>query len=331
MVYGALAGSVDLAVHGTAHVAGAIALRYTPGTCSLVGVDAMLSAPSEISGLHFATKTRLYIADAGDERSVSGTLAQPEVVAGLTIKNIVTVVEEKDGTRHITFATLAKPGPFEEWQVPAGTEIQQSTDGWSFTTSGGRHARMLAEHRGERIDNVLTARSDADATTFTLSTPHLLKGTALAFSSFAIEHASNCVLGQLRTTRRVGMFALRKGANVSVCSRTIVGVVATDPAPSLPVGRWFVTEAVAGAKDAPPLDTAGWDPPVVDPGPVAGYWLQINSLCQGASGIPRPPPPRRWIWVDPDGRAASEADRNELVVAASRPGRACPVTRCCVP
>jgi hypothetical protein len=274
-----------------------------------------------------------------DVRTVSGTLARSETIAGQQVqRGPVSASSRQGGAPTLANAALASSTVFEQWQLPAGTAVQRWPGGWSFKAPHGQHARAIADHLGERIDEVIEARFDANQTTFTLSSPHALRGTTLSVDSLAIEHATHCVDGYITTPQRSGIFTLPDGGSVRVCGTTIV--LATGPygGPTLQVGRWFATEARAGAKDArppspddPTRSTLLITPLPPAPSAVTGYWIQINSLCQGASGIPQPPPPRQWIWVDLHGEAARSADRTTLASFASKRGTGCPVTPCCVP
>jgi hypothetical protein len=152
-------------------------------------------------------------------------------------------------------------------------------------------------------------------------------GTTLAFHDFAIDHHTGCVLGEVVTPQRSGIFRLPAHSSATVCAGTIVAAQGIHAVLSLQVGSWFATEAIAGAPGSPPVADAA---PPSSSGPLTGYWLQINSLCQGRSGIPQPPPPQQWIWVDVKGQPAS-ADLGALSTLAAKAGTACPVTPCCPP
>jgi hypothetical protein len=127
------------------------------------------------------------------------------------------------------------------------------------------------------------------------------------------------------------MFSIPAGGNATVCGAVIAGAEGKYAVPSLRVGSWYATVAIAGdAGSQPPKDDA-LVPTAPPSGPLAGYWIQINSLCSSPSGIPTPPPPRRWIWVDLKGQATAEADRLVLARDAAAAGKPCPVYPCCVP
>lgn len=324
---GMLAGDVDISVGDAVHLTGQVAVDYAPGSCQAVGVEGTLSRLTEVLHMRFAGKTALSITDRAGERIVRGALAQPDVVDGLPLTGTAMVRVTSAGAVHMMDGKLAKPAPFEEWQLPAGTRVQRSVGDWSFTTPHGQSARALAAHRGERVDGVVEGRSDADTTTLTVVTAYTPTGTTLAFHSLAIDHHTGCVLGELTTAQRFGIFHLPASSSATVCAGTVVAAQGIYAVPSLQVGKWFATEAIAGAPGSPPAMNAA--PPSTS-GPLAGYWLQINSLCQGLSGIPQPPPAQQWIWVDAKGQPAS-ADLNALSTLAAKVGTACPASRCCPP
>jgi hypothetical protein len=334
-VNGALAGR-DVDVGGGVHMTGPITLRYALGGCKQLGLEGKLSRAAEQYGLHFAANTTLAAGELppGDP-IVRGTLARDEVVDGLTVKGDV-MVRGAAGSVHLLDGILAKAAPFEDWQVPAGTHVQRFGTGWSFTVPKGQVANAKAVHRGERVDNVTEARSDDSSTTFTLARPHTLKGTTLAMNSIGIDHQNGCVLGDLATPQRFGIFKIPKGGNATICGGTLVAAQGIYAVPSLQVGQWFATSAFAGDPTSPPaapgpLGNAPTPPPPSTSAAIKGYWIQINSLCQGAAGIPLPPPEERWIWVDLKGNAPKPADRKDLASRATKAGTACPITPCCPP
>ena len=250
------------------------------------------------------------------------------VLDGLPLTGTVMLSVTSAGAVHLIDGMLAKPAPFEEWQLPAGTHIQRSVEGWTFTTPHGQSARALAAHRDERVDGVVEGMSDANTTTLTVVTAYKPTGTTLAFHSLAIDHHTGCVQGELTTAQRFGIFRLPANSGATVCAGTLIAAQGIYAIPSLQVGKWFATEALAGVPGSPPVD--GAVPPTSSSGPVTGYWLQINSLCQGPSGIPQPPPPQQWIWVDAKGQSAS-ADLAILSTRAAKAGTACPSFPCCPP
>jgi hypothetical protein len=243
--------------------------------------------------------------------------------------------------------TLAKASTFEAWKVPAKTHVQRFAPGWTFEVPNGQSARAVADYRGERIDEVINAYADDSRTSFTLRRPHTVKGTHLAFASVGIEHQTKCVLGDLATPQRYGIFRIPKGGNATLCGGTLTAAEGTYAVPNLQVGKWFATSAVAGTPNSPPRQarpklTRGSvivPPPASSNAPTAptastaptGYWIQINSLCRGPSGIEQPPAPERWIWVDLKGNASTKADAQELASDASKRGTPCPNYPCCPP
>ncbi len=325
------AGDVDV---GGIHITGPVSLRYGFGGCTQLGLKGSLARATEHLGLHFTAKTPFAIGEftKGKDSVISGTLAQSAVVDGLTLKGKAAVLVTKAGDLHLADGTLAKAASFENWQVPAGTHVERFDSGWSFTVLRGQRARATSLHRGERVDHVIEARSDDSSTSFELARPHKLRGTTLALDGIGIDHTTGCVVGQLTFAQSLGAFMIPKGGSATLCGGTLIAAEGVYAVPSLRVGAWFATGAFAGDPKSPPTahgELVG-SPPAVSTA-VTGYWIQINSLCQGRAGIPLPPPEERWIFVDLKGLARSAADRKELAARAARPGRACPVTPCCPP
>ncbi len=320
---------------GGLHLSGPIAVRYDVATCKVRTVEGMLARDSVQDGLTFARKSAFTIGEQGKDRFVRGTLAQSAMVDGLSLIGAAMITVTPAGDVHLLEGTLAKPAPFEQWLLPARSHVQRfGVDSWSFEAPKGTTARATAEHRGERVDLVTEAHSDPSSTTFTLSRPHQPKGTKLAFNSLGIDHANGCLLGDVTTAQRFGIFVIPPGGNATVCAGVIVEAQSTYAVPALQVGNWFATTASAGAAgSSPPTNQIGSlaGPPAKSSGALAGYWIQINSLCQGPSGIPQPPPAQRWIWVDLKGQATSAPDRKVLGTSASKAGKACPAFPCCPP
>ncbi len=329
-VYGGLSGS-DVDVGGGLHMRGTITVRFTGTTCQRRAIEGTLARASEQERLPFAAATALAISEMGKDHVLRGTLARSAVVDGLTLTGAVMVTATPTGDLHVLDGTLAKAAPFEEWRVPAGTQVQRFDGGFSFKTPRGTSARATADHRGERVDFVTEAHSDGNSTTFTMLRPHTPKGTTLALNSVGIDHLTGCVLGDVATAQRFGIFAIPAGGNATVCGGTVVAAEGPYAVTSLQVGSWFATKAIAGVAGSPVPNNLTPSAGAAPSGALAGYWLQINSLCQGRSGIPQPPPPQRWIWVDLKGQATSEPDRRVLATIAAKTGKACPVTPCCPP
>ncbi len=342
-VNGALARA-DTDVGGGLHMTGTIALRYAPGGCQRLSIEGTLARPTTQGGLPFAANKAFTsgIFSQGGVPLIRGTLATPTVVDGFTVKGEVMVHVPTAGELQLVNGTLAKSARFEQWQLPAGSQVDRvETTSWSFTVPGKQSARALAEHRGERIDAVAEARSDQSSTWFMLRRPHTPKGTTLAFRSLGIQHHDGCILGDVASPQRFGIFKIPKGGTATICGGVLTAAQSTYAFPALQVGPWFATQAVAGDPAKPPVkndDSIEVPPPsgstpsaTPAPGSAPGYWIQINSLCQGMAGIPLPPPEERWIWVDLKGVARSAADRKELAARAAKAGTPCPVQRCCPP
>lgn len=334
-VNGALAAS-DVDVGDGVHMTGAIALRYAKGGCKRLGLEGTLARTAVRLGLHFAAKAVFAdnVSAPGGEMILRGTLAKLANVDGLELTGAVMLQAPSASEIHLLDGTLAKAAPFEQWQLPVGTHVQRFGTGWSFEVPPRKSARALAAHRGERVNDVSGARSDDNSTTFTLRRPHTPKGTKLALQSIGIDHQTGCVLGDVATVQRIGIFTIPKGGNATVCAATVVAAEGFYAVPGLQVGRWFATSAIAGDPASPPVQSPislGSAPAKTSSTALKGYWIQINSLCQGHAGIPLPPPEERWIWVDLKGAAPKAADRKELATRAAKAGKACPVTRCCPP
>jgi hypothetical protein len=332
VVTGTLGRDIDV---GGVHMTGAVSLRYASSGCKLVGLEGTLARATELHGLLFAAKTAFASGEfsPGADPIMRGTLAKPAVVDGLTLKGIAMVRTPSTGDVHVLDATLAKAAPFEDWQVPAGTQVQRSGTIWSFTVPTGQSARATAVHRGERVDFVIDARSDDSSSSFTLLRPHTPKGTTLSLQSISIDHQTGCVLGDLATAQSFGIFTIPKGGNATLCGGKIQAAEGTYAVPSLQVGKWFATSAIAGDPKSPPVSrrTPIGNAPAPSSTAPTGYWIQINSLCQSPGGIPQPPPEETWIFVDLKGDAKTAADRKNLSLLAARRGTACPVVPCCPP
>lgn len=324
----------DVEVQPGLHLTGVVTASYDKGTCTLRMIEGTLARESAPFGLKLAKNKAITIGEIDQDRFVRGTLAAPTIVDGLTLIGAAGIRVTGAGDLHLFDGTLAKAAPFEQWQVPAGTHVTRSGDDrWSFEVPRNTVANAIAPHRGERVELVTQAQSDGSMTTFTLTRPHRPAGTKLALTMIGIAHDSGCVIGNVATTQRAGMFEIPAKGGVTVCGGAIVGAETGSYAvPTVKVGRWFATVAIAGAAGSPPPPNAPLLARTSKPaGPIAGYWLQINSLCQAPSGIEVPPPPERWIWVDTKGEATVEADRLVLTRDAAKAGKACPVYPCCVP
>lgn len=331
VVSGALAKpGVD--VGGGLHLTGAVTLRYATGGCKQLAVEGTLARASAYRGLHFTAGTAIASGEftQGGEPILRGTLSQAEIVDGITFKGVLMVRVTSAGELHLIDGTLAKAAPFEAWQLPVGTHVQRFGAGWSFTVPRNRTARAMSDHLGEHVDFVTEAHFVDPTTTFTLSRPHSPKGTKLSLQSIGIEHGTGCILGDLAVAQRFGIFTIPKGGNATVCAGVLVAAEGNYAVTSLQVGSWFATSALVGDPTSPPRENRRFVPRSSSSAPT-GYWIQINSLCQGRSGIPQPPPTERWIWVDLKGAAVSAPDRKELSTRAAHAGAACPVTPCCPP
>ncbi|MEO8553199.1 MAG: hypothetical protein ABI678_24670, partial [Kofleriaceae bacterium] len=185
VVAATLAGT-DIDLGNGVRMSGPVLLGFDATGCHRTRLEGTLSRPSEQLHLHFATRTKLALFDQAGQQTARGTLARPEVVEGLALTGAVTI-GVTGGTTVELDGTLAKGARFEAWDLPAGTQIEHSTTGWSFTVPRGTAARAIAEHRGHRIDDVLDARLDAATATISLRGPTVLKGTTLALASFQID------------------------------------------------------------------------------------------------------------------------------------------------
>lgn len=324
LVNGALA-SPDADLGNGIRMAGPVVLGFDPKTCQRHRLEGKLTSPVEQFHLHFATRTAFSLNDYKDEQIVHGTLARPEVVDGLTVGGEITLGMAGSATRRLT-AILTKPARFEAWELPARAHVDRTGTDWSFTLDKGG-ARAVADFKGDRFDDAREVRSNAASTTLMLARPHVVKGTSLAVTNLEIDHATGCITAGVATAQHAGMFTIPPDGGATICATTIVAAQGNFAVPSLQVGKWFATSAVAGTPGAPPTARQ----PQAASAAISGYWIQINSLCETPAGIPLPPPPQQWIWVDLQGHAATEADRRALASQASHPGRACPVVPCCPP
>jgi hypothetical protein len=321
----------DVDVGGGVRMSGAISLRYAP-ECRRVFVDGTLAAPSEQYGLHFAARRALMLDESNREPIVRGTLARPEVVDGLTLVGDAIVRVASNGDVHVLDGWLAKLARFEDWNVPAATHVQRSANTWRFTTTKGTSARAAAAHHGEWVDDVTEAWFDVNGTGLTLARPHLVTGTTLACTNMLIDPTNGCVVGSFGSPQSFGIFRFPADSRATVCKGAVVEANSgASGVPSVQVGTWFATHAIAGARRSAPPSLLSPAVPKADP--PTGYWIQIHSLCGDYGGEPTPPPPspERWIWVDVKGVAASAADQSVLTKEAAKPGKACPVTECCPP
>lgn len=314
MVRGTLVGA-DVDVGGV-FMTGAVTLRFsTAAPCKRAGFQGVLSRPTTQRGLELAAGSAFMIGAHDGVPRVQGTLAKPAVVEGLPVSGPI-VVNDVGGRLVIVNAVLAKSATFEAWDVPAGTKLQRFTGGWQFETPTGQAARAHTAYRGQTIDGVTLARRDDEGTSFSLALPQTVAG--LAMSALRLDHASACVTGNAARDQRLGIFEIREGGNVTTCKGAVVAAQSPDGVPSLRVGRWYATHVLAGDPKAPPANEE--DTPT---GAAAGFWIQINSLCLPVASVRRPPPPRRWIFVDGNAAPVKRADLDELTTRAAKPGQPC--------
>lgn len=322
----------DVEVVPGVHLTGTASLTFDAATCRPVQLEGALAQDAVQEGVRFAAKSAFMLADVDKDRVVRGTIAGAATIDKLTLKGSVTMQRTSAGGVRILEATLAKTAPFEQWQLPAGTHLQTSdADNWSFEVPRGSEARAIAAHRGHRVDRVRSGTSDGETSTFVLAAPHRLAGTNLSFANLGIVHATGCVLGGVSGAQRIGILSVPAKGNVTVCGGAVVHAEGVYAVPTLRVGSWYATAATADVAGSLPPTGASRPMGAAPSGPLAGYWIQINSLCQAPTGIPVPPPPQRWIWVDLKGQALAPADRQDLTVKAARPGKPCPSYPCCVP
>jgi hypothetical protein len=315
-VHGTLVGA-DVDVGGM-FLSGAVTLRFAAGSCKRVGVAGILSRPSTQLGVELAAQLPFAIGERNGTRFVRGTLVKPATVDGLPVTGSIGV-EEVAGRLAVMDATLAKPAAFEAWELPAGTKLQRFTGGWQFETAKGQAARATGTYLGTQLDAVRLARRDDSATMLTFARPQPVHGVALTFVN--VEHASGCLEGGVDTTQLHGIFEIPKEGSAMFCRGALVKARGAYPVQSLKVERWFATHAIAGEPGTPPVDDDAAAPAQKS----AGFWIQINSLCRGSAGIPLPPPPQRWIFVDAKGKPANRADLAELTKHATKPGKRCPM------
>jgi hypothetical protein len=162
-MHGTLVADVDVTVGDPIHLTGEVEVRYEPGTCPANSVEGTLSRLTEVLHLRFAGNTAFSISDHGGERTTSGSLAQSEVIDGLPVLGKVMVQATRAGAVHLLDGKLSKPAPFEEWQLPAGTQVQRSDGGWTFNRTvrvraRWRHIVASASTASSRRPPTLTRR-----------------------------------------------------------------------------------------------------------------------------------------------------------------------------
>lgn len=321
----------DVEVQPGLHLTGAFTATYD-AACQAHAIDGTLARAHTRDGVTLAAATPIALAEAERNRVIRGTIGAPVVVDGMSLLGAATLLVTPAGDKHVIDGIVAKPTTFQQWQVPTGTHVQPANrDAWMFEVPPSTSATAVGAYRGERIDHVMRAQASASSTSFALARPHTPAGATIGFKSVTIVHKSGCLTGEVAGAQKAGPFSIPVGASVTVCGGAIVGVQGATSVPSLAVGRAFATMAVAGGAKSTPPGTVAYPLQSGPSGPIAGYWIQINSLCHAPTGIPTPPPPQRWIWVDTAGQAPDAADRTLLARVAAKPGKPCPVVPCCPP
>lgn len=322
-VRGTLAGDASEIQPGL-RMTGTVATTYEARSCLVRGVDGMLAADTTQNGIRFAAKTAFTIGEIGKDRLLRGTVVAPTKIGELAVAGVASVQVVSPTELRVLEGTLSLPAKFEQWNVPAGTHVLRlNQDVWSFETPPKTPARANGAVRGERFDNVTKASSQADSLGVTVTRPHRPKGSSLSFAELTLHRASGCIEGTLLGAQRSGMFTIPAGGMATVCNGQLTNALGPR-APTLQIGNWFATDAIAApAGSSAPTTNAPW-PPNAAPGRIEGYWIQIASLCSPSGGTRPAEPPDHWIWVDRKGRALTEQDRATLARDAARPGKPCP-------
>ena len=293
-------------------------------------VQGALLEPATRLGLRFAAGKPFFTTIADEPPTVRGTLVAPQELGPYSVKGELSLTMADGGIESIE-ATLAKPSPFEQWTLPAGTTFSRYAAGWSFKTPPRTPARALRSFP-ETIDFVVEARSDPSGLNVTVARSWRPKGSPFSFAgSFGVD-ARGCVSGSASgATVGAFVFAKNDAASVTWCEGAIAEASGSYAVPDLKVGRWYATAAFAGSPDDQAPDPEARSSPQGHPSRGKGFWIQVNRLCSAASGIPTPQPPARWVFVDQQGAPLTPADRAVLELRASRRGVPCPEVKCCVP
>ena len=305
---------------------GWVDLSFVRGQREVVFAWGLLRGPGRYEGLRLAAKTPFTA--SRDTGFIKATLAEPQPVGDVWAKGEVEL-QALDGGIVAAHATLARPLPFEGWVLPTGTTLQRGAWGWAFTTPKATPARRSPGSTRD-VDFVLEARRDAQGLVVTSSKPWRPKGVPFSFSGTVQETTAGCLVGQApRAT--IGPFVLPQRGNLWWCNGRVVQAQGDFAVPTLGVGRWFATHAVAGEPSSQPPQRQDVFRLVPSGVAASGYWIQVDRLCHRPAGIPRPPPPERWVFVDARGEPTTKADGELLERLARRPGKPCEPVRCCVP
>ena len=322
----------DVDAGGGAYMSGAIEVRYPSSGCTVRGVAGTLARATEQLHLHFAAGTHLWTGELDGAPAVQGTLGQTETLDGLRVKGVITAHQSATGELHLDAGTLATSAMLGAWRAPAGTKLERHDQTWTFATPRGTTAHAIAAFHGEHIDAVTELQVQGGTLVISTARDQHLHGSGLGFTTIEIEPSTGCVTGSTSHAEHDALFALPNQASLTVCGGALTELGGYFVVPSIRVGRWYATEAIAGEPSSPPpVRGDAVLHPVPPAHPASGYWLQIARLCDAPGGIPHPPPPRRWVWVDRRGEPRTPDDRRELAASASRPGAPCPVVPCCPP
>lgn len=313
-------------VDGGPSVSGAVVLRLPEKGCGDLGHAGTVGRGQAFAGLKLAAHTTLDAQTVNGVETVNGTLAAPQLIEGRLISG--EFIAQRKGAEKLELikGTLAETSKFDAWELPSGTTLQKGEWGFDFQTPKGKSARAIGVHRGFTVDHVTSAHIDQQSSGLSLATPWRVPGGEFTFNNLSIEVAGGCLWGTLATAQKSGRVAAPAQSNVYLCGAALMEVDGGG-VPTVQWGRYFGTRLVGGQPGAPPSGAFER----AQRGAVSGYWLQINSLCRAPSGIPQPPPPVRWVFLDKNGEPTSAADRAELDARASRAGAPCPAYPCCVP
>lgn len=305
-------------------VKGAGGVNLPPEGCEGLGVFGTTVNGQRLHGLKLAAGTAFDARRFEGAELVRATLDGPQRVGDRTLTGELVAKFANDSVELLR-GTLAAPSRHEAWQLPAGTELEVWKTGFHFETKDGRSASALASHRGLKVDHVADAYVDETRSTFLLTAPLNLPGTDLRVDNLSIDADGGCITAGAAVAQKDGLLQLPANFGLTTCGGELVSATGDFAVPNLRFGRYFGTSLVAGSADSPPPEL---NPMLGQPqkrsSRATGFWLQTNSLCQGPSGIPQPPPPQHWVFLDRKGEPVREKDRQDLDAHAVRKGAPCP-------
>lgn len=303
---------------------GAIALHHVRGR-SIGFVEGALRQTATRLGATFAAQKTFSASITGEPTYVRGTLTAPQRVGDLWATGEVLMQRGGAGIE-VQQGTVARPFEFEGWKLPGGTQLQRGGTLWHFVAPPGQSAQRVARD-ADLPELVRDGTRDESSQSFTLAKPWSSVAAGLTFKTWVRRTSDGCLEGDAVGT--VAPFTFAAEGFVTWCDGRIVAVKGNHAAPVLRVGAWFATDAIEGEPEDKLLATPERVKRRTTPG--TGFWIQVRSLCQGAAGIPLPPPEQQWIFVDARGQPTNAAARAVLEKIAARPGSPCVAVPCCVP